>query len=330
MPVLSTNLKISNDRHMRVSFIIPAFNEEECIAETITSIVTFGCARDAFTTEIILVDNGSTDKTAAIAEGLGARVIIQHDVTVAALRNIGASQASGDIFIFLDADVLLTQSWSQNIDEVLSELFENESLITGSHTAPPSSNNWFLKYWFRSFADEESSEHIGSAHMMLSRQLFQKLQGFDKNLITAEDYDLCQRARKQGASIINNKDLAVIHTDYPLSIFDFMAREAWHGMGDCMSLNSAVRSKSLVASLLYVSLLSSLGYSVFEGNTLTSVISVLLLMALLLLSAWVKYNHSGRLFVIINALIFNVYYFGRFLSIFRCIQQRIKTLRNTF
>src|SRR5205814_8759722 len=84
-----------------ISFIVPAYNEEAELPATIRAIHS---AAVGYEYEIVLVYDGSTDATAAIAEQFGARVISIERRQIAAARNAGARAARGDIFIFVDAD----------------------------------------------------------------------------------------------------------------------------------------------------------------------------------------------------------------------------------
>src|SRR5260221_5692856 len=87
-----------------VSIIIPAWNEEKNIGRLLQSIKV----QSYKNIEIILVDDGSTDKTAEIAKKLGARVFkrVRHERSVE--RNFGATKAKGEYLIFLDGDMELT------------------------------------------------------------------------------------------------------------------------------------------------------------------------------------------------------------------------------
>lgn len=90
-----------------ISFIIPAYNEEQLLGRTLEAL-----ARAAKTTgepfEIVVVDDASTDRTAAIARAAGARVIPVHHRQIAATRNAGASAANGEMLFFIDADTVVT------------------------------------------------------------------------------------------------------------------------------------------------------------------------------------------------------------------------------
>ncbi len=86
-----------------VSFVIPAYDEERHIASTLVAL--HDAARAAGEPyEIIVVDDGSTDRTAAIATAQGARVVRVSHRQIAATRNAGARVARGDRLIFVDAD----------------------------------------------------------------------------------------------------------------------------------------------------------------------------------------------------------------------------------
>src|ERR1700704_3926569 len=91
-----------------ITIIIPAFNEEKMIGFCLDSLTRLNFARERF--EVVVVDNGSRDKTLAIAKSfqdrLNLKVLQQAGVRISALRNLGAHAALGDIVAFLDADCL--------------------------------------------------------------------------------------------------------------------------------------------------------------------------------------------------------------------------------
>src|SRR5579862_4319510 len=91
-----------------VSFIVPEYNEERLIGETLDAI--HAAARGLGEPyEVIVVDDASTDRTAEVAACKGARVIPVSHRQIAATRNAGAKHARGDILIFVDADTLATE-----------------------------------------------------------------------------------------------------------------------------------------------------------------------------------------------------------------------------
>jgi glycosyltransferase involved in cell wall biosynthesis len=91
-----------------ISFIIPAYNEEQLLGRTLTAVTRAAQTLDQ-PSEVIVVDDASTDRTAAIAREHGARVVPVHNRQIAATRNAGGRAANGDMFIFIDADTVVTE-----------------------------------------------------------------------------------------------------------------------------------------------------------------------------------------------------------------------------
>ena len=91
-----------------VSFIIPAFNEERTLARALQAIAE-AVAPLAESVEVIVVDDASTDATAALAAAHGAQVVRVKCRHIAATRNAGAGAARGTWLIFVDADTLVTE-----------------------------------------------------------------------------------------------------------------------------------------------------------------------------------------------------------------------------
>jgi len=102
--------------NLTFSFIIPALNEEDLIADCIKSIKRQKKVVD----EIIVVDNGSKDKTAEIAGKLGCKVVKEEKRGISYARNKGAKLAKGDILCFIDADGVLSKDWLKEARKVLS------------------------------------------------------------------------------------------------------------------------------------------------------------------------------------------------------------------
>ncbi len=304
---------------MKISFVLPALNESKNIARTISSIRTQCDSHEDFTYEILLVDNGSTDNTVNIANNMGANVYSVPNSTIAGLRNYGADEATGDVLIFLDADIQLTPDWSNAISDTISEISSAPEQISGSHVIPPENNNLFHKYWFSAIASEPDTAHIGSAHMIIEKKFFKRLDGFDPNLVTSEDYDICQRAKANGGKVVNNRDLKVIHPDFPRKLDSFIRREIWHGLGDCLSFRTAIKSKILIASIVFYVLIISSVISLLFGAMKSGLIFAVTAASLLLAVSWLKFHHAGFRSMLINSLILIPYFFARIISVFKSL-----------
>ena len=91
---------------MKVSVVVPAFNEERLLAGSLAAIRAATRAFDdaGWACELIVCDNNSTDRTAEIARAAGARVVFEPVNQIARARNAGAARASGEWLVFVDAD----------------------------------------------------------------------------------------------------------------------------------------------------------------------------------------------------------------------------------
>lgn len=92
-----------------ISFVIPAYNEEALLARTIDAVTD---AAGALTVpfEVVVADDASTDRTAAVAAAHGARVVPVRRRQIAAARNAGARATAGDMLVFVDADTVVTRA----------------------------------------------------------------------------------------------------------------------------------------------------------------------------------------------------------------------------
>src|SRR5215471_15366938 len=90
-----------------ISFVIPAWNEEVVLGPTLEAL---NVARRhlAEASEVIVADDGSTDRTTEVARQHGAQVVKVDHRQIAATRNAGARAAQGDLLIFIDADTIVT------------------------------------------------------------------------------------------------------------------------------------------------------------------------------------------------------------------------------
>lgn len=95
------------------SIIIPAFNEEDLLENTINHLKE-AMATTPFKGEIVVTDNNSTDNTAVIAKQAGATVVFEPINQISRARNSGAKHAKGRYFIFVDADTIVPPALLQN------------------------------------------------------------------------------------------------------------------------------------------------------------------------------------------------------------------------
>src|SRR6202048_1348968 len=91
---------------MKISIIVPAFNEEALLGASLRSIqsATIEFTKRGWQGELIVCDNNSTDRTAEVARSAGARVVFEPVNQISRARNAGAAAATGQWLVFVDAD----------------------------------------------------------------------------------------------------------------------------------------------------------------------------------------------------------------------------------
>jgi GT2 family glycosyltransferase len=179
--------------------------------------------------EIIVVDNDSTDGSAAVAKASGAVVIKSPSGTVAALRNRGARAALGSLIAFADSDHEISRHWIATAVEVLSDPWV---AATGAqcHTSP--TPNWVQEQYdgLRSRATQrEDTSWLGSGNLAVKRSVFEHIGGFDTSLVTCEDVDLCNRMTSAGFRIVADPGLGSIHFGDPSTLKALFFGELWRG-----------------------------------------------------------------------------------------------------
>ncbi|MFW0778333.1 MAG: glycosyltransferase [Rickettsiales bacterium] len=228
----------------QISFVIPAFNEEQEIARTLKAI---SFSTKDLNIEIIVVDNLSTDQTATICRNHGAQVISSDAKTIGAVRNHGAEHAKGKFLAFIDADVALDPNWGNSFAEALSKNKKLETGVFGSKCSTPFSD-YISRGWFSKIRSPFSG-YVNSGHLIISKSSFEEIGGFQPDLSTSEDVDFCARAERIGLPILEVSSLVAFHYGFPTNVVSFIKREAWHGYQDTSSFNNLKRSKTALLSL---------------------------------------------------------------------------------
>jgi glycosyltransferase involved in cell wall biosynthesis len=215
---------------LSVSIIIPALNEEKMIGRCLESIAQMDFPRDRF--EVILVDNGSSDRTVGIARSFADRlnltILKKTGVRISALRNLGAQEARGSILAFLDADCLAPRDW---LDRILELTPPQAAGIVGAHYLLPENSSWVGRTWHRYQEAEKSGEvsHVPAGDLIMRREDFLRLGGFDETIQTNEDYELCERVRAAGMNVRAFPEIGVVHLGTAQSLRVFFRKQAWHG-----------------------------------------------------------------------------------------------------
>jgi glycosyltransferase involved in cell wall biosynthesis len=178
-----------------LSIIIPTLNEEKNI-KALLSIIKKGGFDDY---EVVVADAGSKDKTIEIAREYGC--IITKGGLPARGRNNGAKVARGDILFFLDADLKLAP---KKFLKLAVDYFIKNDLSVASFPILPQRNNVYMNPFtlnlFYNYPQILLKKifPMGAMGIMVKKDIFEKVKGFDEGITLAEDHYFIQQAEKLG------------------------------------------------------------------------------------------------------------------------------------
>jgi glycosyltransferase involved in cell wall biosynthesis len=187
-----------------VSVIIPAFDAARFLPSALESVR----AQTWQPFETIVVDDGSRDATAAIAEACdGVRCLREPHRGVAATRNVGIAAARGDVLAFLDADNLWEPAKTRLQLEVLSRNPEVGYVLCHKQdflepgTAPP--------VWIDPGSLEQPTIALGPPALLVRRSVIEDIGGFDERFTIGEDREWLVRAEGAGVERVILPDVLV-------------------------------------------------------------------------------------------------------------------------
>lgn len=316
-------LKKSEKSPKPIAIIIPCYDAERFLPLVLSSLIK-GLSELSLSYEVVVVDNGSKDGSVKIAKDFGAAVEIREGVTIAALRNAGASMTTGELLVFLDADVEVTGNWTRTLDALLINYRNSPHFVTGAPVIRPPDGSWLERNWFN--GDEFSLSHINTANLVTTRDLFTSLKGFDESLRTGEDWDFCSRAKKCGARIIVNRGFIAYHHGFPKNSREFFFREMWHGMGDFQRVQYLLRSKPALLALFngIFFLVCAVSAIVFNSVSLLEIYLVFLFLVALTMGVK-RSKHAWQ--ILGNSYYSCLYLFARSISPLLLLLQSLRIAR---
>lgn len=308
---------------MLVSIIVPAHNESVYIDGLLKTL--FSCVDSDI--EVIVVDNGSVDKTSTVAENYACKVIsLPQKVYPSKARNVGVEAASGEYLVFLDADIEVSIEWGHQLKCLLAgQLLLPELFVTGAPYCISQSPSWLEKFWFGPLSKKTKS-YINGGNIITTREAFDALGGFDLELETGEDVDFCLRASNSGIEVVIDDAWKVFHEGFPKTVKRFVGRERWHGKGDFIGLRNILSSKIALATCVYITLHVLLLVSLIgEGETFYALgWGALFLISLLCVARAVKdIGVLSLKSLFVCTFISYLYFFGRAQSPFVLIIDRL-------
>jgi glycosyltransferase involved in cell wall biosynthesis len=199
---------------MKISVVIPAYNESAYLVETLRSLAR---AADWLDTtgkaclETVVVDNDSSDNTADLAASHGARVIFEPVKSVAKARNVGANAASGDVLLFVDADTIVPTYLLSAVSDQINGCRCIGGAAPVRYAPRRRIIRWYLTCW-RLLA--KTTGMVQGATIFCTAQAYHAIRGFDERLYMGEDVDFYWRLRRyasrSGRSLCLLSDMQVI------------------------------------------------------------------------------------------------------------------------
>jgi glycosyltransferase involved in cell wall biosynthesis len=180
---------------VKISIVVPAFNEERLLGQSLAQIKASAKAFEllGWETELIVCDNNSTDQTAQIACEAGAIVVFEPVNQIARARNCGAAAATGDWLIFVDAD---SQPAAALFSDVAAQITTGKCLAGGATIKMDSKKfpgRFVVCIW--NFSSRNFKLLAGS-FIFCEAEAFRKIGGFNEKMFAAEELDLGSRLKK--------------------------------------------------------------------------------------------------------------------------------------
>ena len=180
---------------MKISVIVPAYNEEKLLSATLQSIrgAMAGLTRSGWETELVVCDNNSTDRTAELARTAGAHVVFEPLNQIGRARNAGAAGASGDWLVFVDADSHPSEALFADVAGAIQSgrCLAGGSTVKLEEGYPVGSlitEGWNLLSRFKKWA--------AGSFIFCEAAAFREVGGFSKELYASEEVELFQRLKK--------------------------------------------------------------------------------------------------------------------------------------
>ena len=181
---------------MKLSVVVPAFNEEKLLAECLANIREAASGLD---TELIVCDNNSTDRTADIARQAGAEVVFEPVNQISRARNAGAAAAGGDWLVFVDADSFPDRALFADLAETIASgryvgggatvrFDEADRLAQGA-----------VAVWN---AISRAMRWAAGSFVFCEAAAFRRIGGFSTELYASEEIDLSRRLKRLGRLMI--------------------------------------------------------------------------------------------------------------------------------
>lgn len=256
---------------LTITVIMPAYNASHLLAQVLTPLLEMRTAGEI--DEVLVVDDRSTDDTAAAARAMGATVLVTpQNGGPGVARNLASEHAIGTILWFVDSDVIAQPGGAALIRRAFAD--PGVDAVFGSYDDDPGGTYWFSRYKnllhrYHHQAARREVRTFWAGCGAVRASAFRKVGGFDVETYrkpSIEDIELGYRLTRAGGRIVVEPDLLgkhlkvwtvrnAIHTDiYRRALPWARLMITREGLGNELNTGSAERVRALVALLLLLSL----------------------------------------------------------------------------
>jgi len=269
-----------------VSVVIPAYNSEKTIKACLDSLFNQDCGREY---EIILVDDGSGDKTFHIASQYkGVRSIRQKNAGPAAARNKGADAAQGDIVLFTDSDCEVSSDW---ISEMIKPFDEDPKVVGVKGIYRTKQKEVIARFVQLEYEDKYDKmkkgkyiDFVDTYSAAFKREVFLEAGGYDLSfpVACAEDVEFSYRLSGKGYKMVFAPKAWVFHR-HPSSVKDYLKKKfkfaCWRVRAvrknpDKIFRDSHTPSVMKWQAILFLLVLLAVPFSVVNSAVLTALLGI--------------------------------------------------------
>jgi GT2 family glycosyltransferase len=196
----------------RISAVVCSYNGSRTIRQCLEGLMRIEYPNF----EVIVINDGSTDATAAIAGEYNCRIITTPNAGLSSARNTASQVADGEIIAFLDDDAIPDRHWLHYIAAAFRET--SHAAVGGPNIAPPSSN--FIADCVDNapgspvhvLITDEKAEHLPGCNIAIRKSCLEAIGGFDPTFrVAGDDVDLCWRLQQRGWTLGFCHGAVVLH-----------------------------------------------------------------------------------------------------------------------